>query len=79
MARTRRDFLVGSMAAVATGIVGSRSARGAQAGAAPGAGAEASGSAALLKRNPDHPQPAAERQGQLLNAAGLAGIRGPVS
>jgi Xaa-Pro aminopeptidase len=57
MARTRRDFLVGTVAAVATGIVGG-TARAAQTGPGSGAGA-AAGSAALLKRDPAHPQPAA--------------------
>ncbi len=65
MARTRRDFLVGSAAAVAAGIagVGGQDARGAApAGAAVATGGTPpgapDGSAALLKRDPDHPQPA---------------------
>ena len=52
MAKTRRDFLVGSVAAVATGLAAGGAVRGA--GTPPAGG----GSAALLKKDPDHPQPA---------------------
>src|SRR3989442_843515 len=66
MRRSRRDFLVGSMAAVAGGVVtaglsaavpgeGGRAAAGPQ---TPAPAAPAGDSAALLKGDPDHPQPA---------------------
>ncbi|MEK7282392.1 MAG: M24 family metallopeptidase [Acidobacteriota bacterium] len=57
MRRTRRDFLAGSMAAVAGGFVGVGGAAPAPQGA-PAAPAPAGASAALLKRDPDHPLPA---------------------
>ena len=63
MRRTRREFVVGSMAAVAGGMVGAGALSAAPPGApgtTPGkspAGAAAD-SAALLVKNPDHPQPA---------------------
>src|SRR5438093_4829065 len=61
MRRTRREFVVGSMAAVAGGMVGA----GMNAATPPGApatsperGTPATGSAALVRTDPDHPQPA---------------------
>ena len=67
MSRTRREFLVGSMAAAAAGVAGVRPAAGAKPGspATPATpkiavpAAAGNGSAALLKTDPDHPQPAA--------------------
>ena len=57
MHKTRRDFLVGSVAAVAGGVVGA----GLSAAApqrAPAPESPAGGSAGLLKNDPDHPLPA---------------------
>ncbi len=70
MAKTRRDFLVGSMAAVASGLVGGRLEAQGPAAAPPGArrqkdagsappGRARAGSAALLGGDPDRPRPAA--------------------
>ena len=56
MRKTRRDFLVGSVAAVAGGMVGAGTAGAPQ--GAPAAPAPAGASAALLKRDPGHPLPA---------------------
>jgi Xaa-Pro dipeptidase len=64
MARTRREFLIHSAAAVATGVVaggGAMAAAGAAAGGAATGGApppSTSASAALLRPDPGHPKPA---------------------
>jgi Xaa-Pro aminopeptidase len=64
MAKTRREFLVGSMAAAAAGLAAGGAPRAAtpataaERGPAAPAAAAGGGSAALLKKDPDHPQPA---------------------
>ena len=68
MKRTRRDFVLGSMAAAAAGLAGGRASRAAgpqesrpSSPPTPSAGLASppAGSAALLRSDPAHPRPAA--------------------